>query len=149
MKNLTIGQVTKDLDITPRMLRHYEKIGLISSERQTDRSVRVYDNNTVRRIQQIIILRKLRISLKDISVILNSGGYSDTLEIFRRSAEELDGEINALDTIRRIIKGLHDRLENNPIPSAWYDLLEDKELVKLSETLYHSKNNLREEHLIQ
>ena len=149
MKNLTIGQVTKDLDITPRMLRHYEKIGLISSERQTDRSVRVYDNNTVRRIQQIIILRKLRISLKDISVILNSGGYSDTLEIFRRNTEELDGEINALDTIRRIIKGLHDRLENNPIPSAWYDLLEDKELVKLFETLYHSKNTLREEHLIQ
>ena len=29
MENLTISQVSRQYDVTPRMLRHYEKLGLI------------------------------------------------------------------------------------------------------------------------
>ena len=39
---------------------------------------------------QIVILRKLRISLKDIAVILDDSKYTATLEILRRSISELD-----------------------------------------------------------
>ena len=71
MENLTISQVSKSFGVTPRMLRHYEKMGLITPTYMEDYAYRTYDENAVRRLQQIVILRKLRISLKDISVILD------------------------------------------------------------------------------
>ncbi|MDE5860030.1 MAG: effector binding domain-containing protein [Oscillospiraceae bacterium] len=144
MENLTISQVSKSFGVTPRMLRHYEKMGLITPTHKDDYAYRTYDENAVRRLQQIVILRKLRISLKDISVILDDSKYTVTLEILRRSISELDEEINALDVIRGIIKGFAERLEENRL-KADFDLLEDKQLIELSETLSLSKNTLKEE----
>ncbi|MDE5742373.1 MAG: effector binding domain-containing protein [Oscillospiraceae bacterium] len=145
MENLTISQVSKSFGVTPRMLRHYEKMGLIAPTYKEDYAYRTYDEKTVRRLQQIVILRKLRISLKDISVILDDSKYTATLEILRRSISELDEEINALDVIRGIIKGFAERLEENRL-KADFHLLEDKQLIELSETLSISRNTLKEEH---
>lgn len=144
MENLTISQVSKSFGVTPRMLRHYEKMGLITPTYKEDYAYRTYDENAVRRLQQIVILRKLRISLKDISVILDDSKYAATLEILRRSISELDEEINALDVIRGIINGFVERLEENRL-KADFHLLEDKQLIELSETLSLSKNTLKEE----
>ena len=144
MENLTISQVSKSFGVTPRMLRHYEKMGLITPTYMEDYAYRTYDENAVRRLQQIVILRKLRISLKDISVILDDSKYAATLEILRRSISDLDEEINALDVIRGIIKGFAERLEENRL-KADFHLLEDKQLIELSETLSLSKNTLKEE----
>lgn len=71
MENLTISQVSKIYDIMPRMLRRYEKLGLIQPLRKEDYAYRLYDENAVRRLQQIIILRKLSIPLKQIALILH------------------------------------------------------------------------------
>lgn len=144
MENLTISQVSRSFGVTPRMLRHYEKMGLITPTYKEDYAYRTYDENAVRRLQQIVILRKLRISLKDISVILDDSKYAATIEILRRSVSELDEEINALDVIRGIIKDFAERLEENRL-KADFHLLEDKQLIELSETLSLSKNTLKEE----
>ena len=52
------------------MLRYYEKLGLIESRHCDDYSYRIYDMDTIGRIRIILLLRKLRIPLKDIKVIL-------------------------------------------------------------------------------
>lgn len=143
MENLTITKVSKNFGVTPRMLRHYEKIGLITPCYAADYAYRTYDEAAVRRLQQIIILRKLRISLKDISVILNDAKYSVALEILRKNLAEINEEIKALDVIRRIIKDFSEKLEKNHL-KANFSILNDKELIKLSETLSLSKNNLKE-----
>lgn len=142
MENLTITQVSKSFGVTTRMLRHYEKMGLIAPSYMDDYAYRTYDETAVKRLQQIIILRKLRISLKDIAVILNDAKYAATLEILRKSIDELDEEITALDVIRNIIRCFADKLENS---SKRFDMLEDKEIVELSEKLSFSKHTLKEE----
>lgn len=144
MENLTISQMSKSFGVTPRMLRHYEKMGLITPTYREDYAYRTYDETAVRRLQQIVILRKLRISLKDIAVILDDSKYTATLEILRRSISDLDKEINALDVIRGIIRDFAERLEKNRL-KADFHLLEDKQLIELSETLSLSKNTLKEE----
>ena len=78
MENLTISQVSRMYDVTPRMLRHYEKLGLIKAGRREDYSYRVYDEEAVRRLQQIIILRKLRLPLKEIAVLLGDAGQNES-----------------------------------------------------------------------
>ena len=70
MEYLTISQVSRKYGVTPRMLRYYEKLGLIKAGRREDYAYRIYDEEAVRRLQQILIFRKLRLSLKEIAVLL-------------------------------------------------------------------------------
>lgn len=71
MELQTINQVSKNYGVSARMLRYYEKIGLVQSLRKEDYAYRVYDDTALRRLQQIVILRKLRVSMKQIGVILS------------------------------------------------------------------------------
>lgn len=71
----TISTVSKNLGISSRMLRYYEQIGLIESQRVEDYVYRVYDEEAIRRLRRIIILRKLRVPVKQIREIFgNSSG---------------------------------------------------------------------------
>lgn len=82
MELQTISQVSKDYGISTRMLRYYEQAGLIKSLRKEDYSYRVYDETARDRLQQIIILRKLRIPVKQIDIILKSEDVSEILYVF-------------------------------------------------------------------
>ncbi|HAZ22484.1 MAG TPA: MerR family transcriptional regulator, partial [Firmicutes bacterium] len=53
MELMTISEVTKAFNVTTRMLRYYDEIGLLPSARKENYSYRVYDESAVRRLQQI------------------------------------------------------------------------------------------------
>ena len=146
MDDLTISQVSKLYDVTPRMLRHYEKLGLISVSRREDYAYRVYDEEAVRRLRQIIILRKLRIPLKQIAVILSDESQQKALYILRRNLDKLNGEISSLEEIRGILKEFVNRLGDSIRRSARLDLLNDEALQKLAGTLVLSKSILKEKY---
>ena len=63
---IKIRDVSNKYDISARTLRYYEQIGLITSHRSDDYAYRLYDEHTLQRLEQILILRKLNISIKDI-----------------------------------------------------------------------------------
>ena len=73
-----ITDMTGRYDITARTLRYYEDIGLLASTRSDDYAYRLYDEAAVQRLEQILILRKLNISIKDIS-----GRYDITARTLR------------------------------------------------------------------
>ena len=60
----TITQVTRTFGVSTRMLRYYEQIGLIESRRIEGYAYRAYDAAALRRLSQILVLRRLRIPLK-------------------------------------------------------------------------------------
>ena len=66
----TISQVSRALSVSTRALRYYEEMGLIHSRRIEGYAYRVYDEDTVHRIEQILFLRSVRIPLRDIAVLL-------------------------------------------------------------------------------
>lgn len=66
----TISQVSRALSVPTRALRYYEEMGLIHSRRIEGYAYRVYDEDTVHRIEQILFLRSVRIPLRDIAVLL-------------------------------------------------------------------------------
>ena len=72
MELRTISQVSRDYGITARMLRYYEQVGLIQSQRKDDYAYRVYDKAALIRLRQVIVLRKLRVPVKQIvSILIN------------------------------------------------------------------------------
>lgn len=99
----TISQVSRALSVSTRALRYYEEMGLIHSRRIEGYAYRVYDEDTVRRIEQILFLRSVRIPLRDIAVLLRGEDTREAIEIFRRRIAEMDAEIDQLTAVRRLL----------------------------------------------
>ena len=141
----TISQVSKRFNISARTLRYYEQIGLLPSIKTADYAYRTYDENSLRRLQQIIILRKLRIPLKEIKEILLSESAVATIQSFQTKVNELDDEIIALSTIRSILGDFIIRLKEQFELTINLTLLEDKSMLKIIDSLTVTKINFKEE----
>lgn len=104
MELLTISHITRLFGITTRTLRYYEHIGLLKSTRKEGYAYRVYDEDAVRRLQQILFLRSLRIPLRQIDALLSDPQAAETT--LRAHIENLSQEIDALDSVRRAATAL-------------------------------------------
>lgn len=62
---IKIRDISTKYDISARTLRYYEDMGLITSARSEDYAYRLYDKTAVGRFEQILILRKLNINIKE------------------------------------------------------------------------------------
>ena len=138
----TIGQVSRHFNISARTLRYYEQLGLITPAKNNDNAYRIYDMDSIIRLQQIIVLRKLRIPLKQIAEILKSNDAKIAIEAFERNLSEIDDEITALSTIRRVIASFIERLNLN---SDKLLLLDDENLLEIVDSLTVTKINFKEE----
>ena len=143
---MTIGEVTKAFNVSTRMLRYYDEIGLLLSTRKEDYAYRVYDESAVRRLQQIITLRKLRIPLKKIALIFKDTEQMNIVEVFQESISELDDEITALQTIRDILNMFVVRLNSAAHTHIKLDMINDAEIMSVIQTLSLSKINFKEEY---
>lgn len=80
----SIGKVSKICDVSQRMLRHYEKIGLIVPDKVDEQShYRYYSINTMQRVQIIRYLVDSGFSMEEIGKILSAddiGGFQHMLE---------------------------------------------------------------------
>lgn len=135
MNDMTISEVSKTFGVSTRMLRYYEQEGLISSKRREDYAYRIYDEIAVKRLRQILVLRKLRIPLKQISIILNTADSSETVGILIEKIRELEEEISSLKVIRDILSEVVERsdpisLLDNRLMSAVQGISSSDNLIK-------------------
>ncbi|MCL2312817.1 MAG: effector binding domain-containing protein [Firmicutes bacterium] len=145
---ITISQLSKEFNVTTRMLRHYEKMGLINSLRTEDYAYRVYDRQTMIRLQQIIVLRKLRISLKDIGLIFENPDVTTALDVFMQGVNEINDEITALETMRSILSRFIAMLKESSDVSLQKVLLSDEIVRGTLNTLSITKFNFKEDKLM-
>lgn len=98
-----IRDMTTKYDLSARTLRYYEDIGLIQSIRSDDYAYRMYDEANVKRLEQILILRKLNISIKDIQRIFHTSGSEIVLEVLGKKVGDIDEEISLLHELKEIV----------------------------------------------
>ena len=147
MELATISEISREFNISTRTLRYYEQIGLIQSVKKEDYAYRTYDESNIKKLRQILILRKLRISLKHIDLILRSEHSEKIIETFKQNLEEVDEEITALSTIRDIINTFILRLNENTGQKIKLSLLDDSTLLEAVDALTIAKSVLKEEKL--
>ncbi|HAN20345.1 MAG: MerR family transcriptional regulator [Clostridiales bacterium GWF2_36_10] len=145
MDLMTISEVSRSFDVSTRTLRYYEQIGLLTSQKKDDYAYRIYNEAAVRRLQQIILLRKLRIPLKQISSIFKNDEQTHIVEVFQESISELEDEIVALNTIRFILNTFIARLHVSINVNEQFNLFKDSDVIKVVESLSLSKINFKEE----
>ena len=144
MELISIRQVSLDYGISRQMLYYYEEIGLLKSNRKDNYAYRLYDENAIKRLQQIIILRKLQIPMKQIKDILNNQNAVEVIEIFKQNISELDEHITALSVVRSILTRFIDELQEKADVYLKLDLLNDKTMLAAVEPLSFTKHKIKE-----
>jgi len=142
-KTQTISAVSKNLGISSRMLRYYEQVGLIESSRVEDYAYRVYDEAAIRRLRQIIILRKLRVPVRQIREIFDNNNAASIIEIFERNISELDEQITAMSTVKSILSRLVSELHEKANMRLQLDYLSDSSVFAIVDSISFPKNTLQ------
>ena len=108
---LKIREVSAKYDITSRTLRYYEDMGLISSVRSDEYAYRMYDETAMKRLEQILTLRKLNISIRDIQSIFNASGSGVVLEVLSKKVQHIDDEVALLHELKEIVLAFIHQIE--------------------------------------
>ncbi|QVK17524.1 effector binding domain-containing protein [Mycoplasmatota bacterium] len=103
-----ISTICETYNITSRTLRYYEEIGLITSIRKGDGNYRCYDEEMISRIEQILLMRRLSLSVKEIQSILTTNNINETLNIFMNKLnmlkEDLIKNVSVINDIEKMIR---------------------------------------------
>ena len=102
---------------TRRILRYYEDTGLISSTRSEDYAYRLYDEPAIKRLEQILVLRKLNISIRDIKRIFSSSDSDVVLDVLGKKVQNIDDEVALLHELKEIVLGFIRQIEQTDFNS--------------------------------
>lgn len=107
----TILQLARLSGVTPRTLRYYDQIGLLSPQRGAQSGYRLYGEREVLKLQQILLYRELEIPLKQIARLLQVPGFDPTEALRAQRAallkrrERLDQLIHTIDRTVESLNG--------------------------------------------
>lgn len=111
MGNLAkIRDISVKYHISARTLRYYEDMGLIESTRSDGYAYRLYDEAAVKRLEQILILRRLNISIKDIKRIFSTTGSEIVLDVLGKKVDHIDEEVSLLHELKTIVLGFIEQI---------------------------------------
>ncbi|WP_018348781.1 MerR family transcriptional regulator [Longispora albida] len=114
---MLIGEVAEQSGISARMLRHYDRIGLVSPTGRTHGGYRQYSEDDVRRLFHVEGLRSLGLSLQEIAGVLGDLSFSPASmveQLLARTRERLAREEELLHRL-----GLVQASD----PGAWSEVL--------------------------
>ncbi|MDF2924753.1 MAG: MerR family transcriptional regulator [Paenibacillaceae bacterium] len=104
----TIKQVSDLTGVSVRTLQYYDEIGLFHPSQVTESGYRMYDDDALEVIQQILFFKEMDFPLKDIKAVLQNPqfdknkAYKNQRELIQAKRDRLDGLLHLLD---RLIKG--------------------------------------------
>jgi DNA-binding transcriptional MerR regulator len=85
----SIAEVARESGVTSRTLRHYHAIGLLIPDRTAPNGRRYYEQEQLLRLQQILLLRELGLSLDVVAEVLERRSSASTIEVLGRHKEWL------------------------------------------------------------
>ncbi|MBW9147123.1 MerR family transcriptional regulator [Clostridium sp. CM028] len=108
---MKINEIAKLTGVTVRTLHYYDEIGLLKPSQITEACYRLYDENALAELQQILFFKELEFSLSEIKDIITNPTFNKTealknhKELLIKKRERIDNLITLVDNT---IKG-----ENN------------------------------------
>ena len=85
MKLKTVGEIENLTGISIRALHHYDDIGLLKPAKVSENGYRLYDENSLLRLRDIMLLKEFKFSLKEIKEILDSPNYNRNEAIIKQT----------------------------------------------------------------
>ena len=94
----TVKQLSKLAGVTPRTLHHYDQIGLLKPTRVGENGYRYYGDESLLRLQQILLYRELDMPLDDIKKIVAESRF-DVLGALESHKEALQRQVSRLNRL--------------------------------------------------
>ncbi|UUZ81536.1 MerR family transcriptional regulator [Paenibacillus sp. P26] len=105
-KHWKVGELAKRTGLTVRTLHHYDEIGLVSPSRYSESGHRLYTEEDLSRLQQIMSLKRLGLPLGEIKELIGNPDFNPA-EVIRIQLERLDEQIRMQEDLRRRLEQLH------------------------------------------
>lgn len=124
----TVKQVSQLTGISIRTLQYYDEIGLFKPSKVTTSGYRLYDDNALEILQQILFFKELNFSLKDVKAIMQNPQYDKSDAFIRQKAllEAKRDRLNGLlELLNKLIKGEKNMSFKEFDMSGYFDLLKE------------------------
>lgn len=120
---MNIGQASKATGVSERMIRHYEKIGLVPPPMRRDSGYRDYCEADVHRLRFIANARDLGFTTEEISVLLalwsdRNRASSEVKALALAHSEDLGRKARALEDMRRTLLDLATQCHGDSRPGC-------------------------------
>lgn len=120
---MNIGQASRASGVSQRMIRHYEKIGLIPPALRRDSGYRDYSEADVHRLRFIANARDLGFPIEEIATLLDlwndrDRSSAEVKALATARAGELERKAKALDAMRRTLLDLAGRCHGDERPDC-------------------------------
>ena len=121
------GEAAKLVGVTPKAIRHYHKLGLLSEPARSGNGYRLYSAADLLRLRRIRRLRDLGLPLRRIKTVLGEpGGEKSLRSVLEALLGEVSAEIVCLEERRRNIEALLEKdateIKEAPDPSPTFDM---------------------------
>jgi len=101
-QNYQIGEVARRSGVSKRMLRHYDKLGLLVPSDRSAADYRLYNDTDLLRLQQIVIGRSLGLSLENIRTLIDDP-HLDRRKLLLQQRQELTQRAQATASMIRSV----------------------------------------------
>ncbi len=108
---MQIGELAERAGVSHRTIHYYERIGLMKPAEREGSGYRYYDEEALRRLKKIAVLKQLGLSLEEISSVIDLyfedthgiRGKEKVIEILEAQLKKTDNQLNELQAFRRTL----------------------------------------------
>ena len=136
-----VGELARRTGISIRTLHYYDEIGLLMPSHHTESGHRLYTERDVARLQQVLSLRELGLSLEDVRACLNRPDF-EARRVIRMHLSRLREQIELQQRLCRKLEVIEARLGSAETVSV-EELLQAIEGIVMIEN-YYTPEQLKE-----
>lgn len=101
----TISQIAKLTGVSIRTLQYYDEIGLLKPSEVTSSGYRLYDDDALERLQQILFFNEMDFKLREIKEFVEEPGF-DKIEAYKKQKKLLCLKRSRLDKLIELLEKL-------------------------------------------
>ena len=142
IKYYKIGEISRLYKISSDILRHYDKIGLVSPDFIGENGYRYYSKKQIWKLNNIRNLRNIGVGLEDIKEFLDERNVSSANDIIEFQLEKIEDKIKKLEELK---EELTSKLENIEFFKTFKDF--NKPILKFipKRKFLRSKGNFKQD----
>ena len=111
MKTYSVTDLASFSGVSVRTLHHYDQLGLLSPVKRKENGARVYDRESLYRIQQILFYKEIGFSLKEIGQFLLESP-TDRVEWLKQQKDRILSERDRMTQLLKTIESTITELKN-------------------------------------
>lgn len=115
-KRYTAGELARWAGVSARTIRFYEEKGILRPRERSAEGYRLYDDSAILRLQEILMLKYVGLSLEEIQQALGKGEELSAARLLARQRELVLEERRRLDRILEVIDQAEQHCQEGQLP---------------------------------